>query len=90
MATTTRSRTQAGLPIRGEWLGLLLLAQVACAPDVTSPQSGAGVARVVPLAVPDVWCPANRTPGDTASAGLVACDTIPASPRDSSPSAPVN
>jgi hypothetical protein len=89
MRTTTRSPTQEAVPIRGEWLSLLLLAQIGCAPDVTSPQSAAAVSRVVPIAVPDVWCPANRTPEDTlAVTGLPACHTSvdvppPPAPRDS-------
>ena len=39
----------------------------ACAPDVTAPEGGAAINRVVPvlvpLAVPDVWCPAPSDAG---------------------------
>jgi len=39
----------------------------ACAPDVTAPEGGAAINKVVPvlvpLAVPDVWCPAPSGAG---------------------------
>ena len=35
----------------------------ACAPDVTAPEGGAAINKVVPLAVPDVWCPAPSDAG---------------------------
>jgi hypothetical protein len=48
----------------------------ACAPDVTAPEGGAAVNRVVPvvvpLAVPDVWCPA---PSDAGQDSTVAKET---------------
>jgi hypothetical protein len=47
----------------------------ACAPDVTAPEGGAAINRVVPvlvpLAVPDVWCPA---PSDAGQDSTVAKD----------------
>jgi hypothetical protein len=74
-------RTQGGL------LVLLLLTQ-ACAPEVTSPEGAAAVSQVVPIAVPDVWCPANRAPEDTLKVNnLPACHTTvdapPPPPQDS-------
>ena len=39
----------------------------ACAPDVSAPEGGAAINKVVPvlvpLAVPDVWCPAPSDAG---------------------------
>jgi hypothetical protein len=39
----------------------------ACAPEVAAPEGGAAINRVVPvlvpLAVPDVWCPAPTEAG---------------------------
>ena len=39
----------------------------ACVPDVTAPEGGAAINKVVPvlvpLAVPDVWCPAPSNAG---------------------------
>jgi hypothetical protein len=62
-------RTQGGL------LALLLLTP-ACAPEVTSPEGAAAVGQVVPIVVPDVWCPANRAPEDTLKVNnLPACHT---------------
>ena len=53
-------------------LNLSLLALItglgACAPEVTAPEGGAAVGRVVPMAVPDVWCPASGTVQDTTDA----------------------
>jgi hypothetical protein len=72
------------LRTRGGWLALLLLTQIACAPDVTSPQGAAAVGQVVPMAVPDVWCPAKRAPDDSLHLNnLPACHTpadVPPSP----------
>lgn len=76
MRTMTRSPIHRVVPVCGGWLGLLLLAQIGCAHDVTSPQSAAAVGQVVPMATPDVWCPATRTQEDTlASTHLPACQT---------------
>jgi len=43
---------------RTEVLLVTLLATVlgACTPEATAPQGGAAINRVVPIAVPDVWC----------------------------------
>jgi hypothetical protein len=35
----------------------------ACTPEATAPQGGAAITRVVPVAVPDVWCPAASGAG---------------------------
>jgi hypothetical protein len=68
----------------GGVLALLLLTQVACAPDVTSPQGAAAVSKVVPIVVPDVWCPANRAPEDTLQVNnLPACPPPPSALQDS-------
>ena len=44
----------------------------ACAPDVTAPEGGASINRVVPvlvpLAVPEVWCPAASDAGQDSTA----------------------
>ena len=59
---------------RTELLLITLLATVlgACAPDVTAPEGGAAINRVVPvlvpLAVPDVWCPAASDAGQDSTA----------------------
>lgn len=48
-------RVPAGL------LTALLLAFAACAPEATAPQGGGSVStRVVPIVVPDIWCPAMQ------------------------------
>ena len=67
--------------VRG--LGMLLLAQVACSSEATSPSGGAAVGKVVPkvahMLVPDVWCPADRTRDDTLRVSHPpACDTTSA------------
>ena len=50
---------------RTEILLVSLLATVlgACAPEVTAPEGGAAISRVVPIAVPDVWCSAASDAG---------------------------
>ena len=59
---------------RAEALLVILLATGpgACAPDVTAPEGGAAINRVVPvlvpLAVPDVWCPAPSDAGQDSAA----------------------
>jgi hypothetical protein len=35
---------------------LTLLILGACGPEITSPEGGAAIGKVVPFAVPDVWC----------------------------------
>ena len=42
---------------------LLATMQSACTPEATAPQGGAAISRVVPVAVPDVWCPAQSDDG---------------------------
>ena len=37
--------------------------QSACTPEATAPQGAAAISRVVPVAVPDVWCPARSDEG---------------------------
>jgi hypothetical protein len=67
-------------------LNLPMLALVAslgaCAPEATAPEGGAGISRVVPLAVPDVWCPAPGAGPDTTDAKRprVRCDAPKQSP----------
>ena len=53
-----------------EVLLVTLLATVlgACAPEVTAPEGGAAINRVVPLAVPDVWCSAASDAGQDSTA----------------------
>jgi hypothetical protein len=59
---------------RTEFLLVTLLVTVlgACAPDVTAPEGGAAINRVVPvlvpLAVPEVWCPAASDAGQDSTA----------------------
>jgi hypothetical protein len=62
---------------------LALMASLgACAPEVTAPEGGAGVGRVVPMAVPDVWCPGSAAAPDTTDAKRprVTCDAPKQSP----------
>jgi hypothetical protein len=47
-------------------LSVTLLTLGACSPEVTAPEGGAAIGRVVPVAVPDVWCTAAGQ--DTAAA----------------------
>jgi hypothetical protein len=54
----------------------LLLTLAACAQETTSPQGASAITRVVPVAMPDVWCPVNRAPEDVAHVSdLPACHT---------------
>ena len=55
---------------RTEVLLVTLLATVlgACAPEVTAPEGGAAINRLVPLAVPDVWCSAASDAGQDSTA----------------------
>ena len=65
----------------------------ACSPDITAPEAGAAVGKVVPivvpLVVPDIWCAADAGQDTTAAKGknppLAACPApeLPASGRDS-------
>jgi hypothetical protein len=40
----------------------------ACTPEATAPQGGAAINKVVPMAVPDVWCPAASEAGQDSTA----------------------
>lgn len=42
---------------------MYILVSAGCTPEATAPQGGAAVEEVVPVAVPDIWCPA---PADSA------------------------
>jgi hypothetical protein len=59
---------------------LLATLLVACIPEVTAPQGGAAINRVVPIAVPDVWCSAASDAGQDSTAAKdknrprAACD----------------
>lgn len=67
---------------------LALMASLdACAPEVTAPEGGAAVGRVVPMAVPDVWCPASGAVQDTTDAKRprVTCN-VPKQPAGSADS----
>jgi hypothetical protein len=44
-------------PRPGLLLGALLAGPRACAQEATAPQGAAGISRIVPVAVPDGWCP---------------------------------
>jgi hypothetical protein len=51
----------------------LLTSLFACTPEVTAPQGGAAInkvvpMKVVPLVVPDVWCPASSGAGQDSTA----------------------
>jgi hypothetical protein len=68
---------------------ITLLTLGACSPEITAPEAGAAVGKVVPLVVPDVWCAADAGRDTTAAKGktppLAACPApaLPASGRDS-------
>jgi hypothetical protein len=47
---------------------VLLVMLGACAPEVTAPEGGAAINRLVPLAVPDVWCSAASNAGQDSTA----------------------
>ena len=53
-----------------EVLLVTLLATVlgACAPEATAPEGGAAINRLVPVAVPDVWCAAASDAGQDSTA----------------------
>jgi hypothetical protein len=40
-----------------------LLTLGACSPEIAAPEGGAAIGKVVPLAVPDVWCTAVSDAG---------------------------
>jgi hypothetical protein len=72
---------------------VILLILGACSPEITAPEGGAAVGKVVPivvpLVVPDVWCAADAGQDTTAAKRknppLEACPApaLPASGRDS-------
>jgi hypothetical protein len=76
-------------PVSDVLLLALLLASAGCVSEATAPQAGGSLTRVVPVVVPDVWCPANRAPEDTLQVNnLPACHTTvtappPPAPQDS-------
>jgi hypothetical protein len=47
---------------------LLATGPGACAPDVAAPEGGAAISRVVPVAVPDIWCSAASDAGQDSTA----------------------
>jgi hypothetical protein len=71
---------------------VLATALGACAPDVTAPEGGAAINRVVPkvvpMVVPDVWCPAESGAGQDTTAATdknrprPTCDTPKPSASD--------
>jgi len=65
---TREAQKKWGLYVRAipALAALLLLVSGGCAPEVTTPQGAAATARVVPMAMPDKWCPAvaDTTPED--------------------------
>jgi hypothetical protein len=66
-----------------------LIGMAACAPEATAPQGSAAIGQVVPIAVPDVWCPATAdSTADTAAAkGRGRCPTSAPVKSDSQSSA---
>jgi len=60
----------------------LLATLLGCAPEVAAPEGGAAINRVVPvlvpLAVPDVWCPAPSDAGQDSTAAKDKSRTRPA------------
>ena len=46
------------MPKGADALIVTLLALGGCSPEITAPEGGAAIGKVVPLAVPDVWCAA--------------------------------
>jgi len=65
------------LQVAAALLSVLLLASAACVSEATAPQIGGSVTRVVPFAVPDIWCPANpdTAAGTANDAGESVCET---------------
>jgi hypothetical protein len=60
---------------------MYILISAGCTPEATAPQGGAAVGKVVPVAVPDAWCPASAdsaqdsTASKRARCGGTASDT---------------
>ena len=71
----------------GVLLSTLLIGLCACAQEATGPQAAAAISQVVPVAVPDVWCPATATgPADTVNKACRSALNVSPSPpgtRDS-------
>ena len=71
----------------GVLLSTLLIGLCACAQEATGPQAAAAISHVVPVAVPDVWCPATATgPADTVNKACRSALNVSPSPpgtRDS-------
>jgi hypothetical protein len=40
----------------------------ACGPEITAPEGGAAIGKVVPVAVPDAWCTAVSDAGQDTTA----------------------
>ncbi len=66
--------------------GVALLALgvfLGCTSEATSPEGAAAISRVVPVAVPDMWCPAAPGDGQDSAAAKAttrqhpACDAKP-------------
>jgi hypothetical protein len=65
----------------GVFLGTLLIGLCACAQEATGPQGAAAISQVVPVAVPDAWCPVTATgPADTAAVKKHCQSTVNVSP----------
>jgi hypothetical protein len=62
-------------------LGTLFAGLCACAQEATGPQGAASITRVVPVAVPDVWCTATADgPADTVAPQKRCQTTVNAPP----------
>lgn len=69
---------------RPRLLSTLLTGLMACASEATSPGFSADASRVVPVAVPQVWCPATANgPADTVAAQKRCHTTVNAPPPPS-------
>jgi hypothetical protein len=67
---------------------LLTIALIAaCTPEATSPQGAAAVSQVVPVAVPDGWCPATAAtrPDTSTSRDRAKCQPSLPMKSDSQP-----
>ena len=50
----------------------ILVTSAGCTPEATAPQGAAAVGKVVPVAVPDAWCPASADSAQDSTASA-AC-----------------
>ena len=58
---------------------MFILVSAGCTPEATAPQGGAAVGKVVPVAVPDVWCPASADSAqDSTAANRTRCGALEA------------